>query len=101
LWLDDGSDIFIQLPEFLLPDFVSSLENDPAIPLHVDDYDVPSTINVSEFQFPLPLILIIPLLQILMSLQLILKHFPMSLILILLLVISVKNLDFLKLMDLN
>jgi hypothetical protein len=27
------------------------LEDDLAIPLHVDDYDVPSTINVYEFQF--------------------------------------------------
>jgi len=63
----------------------------PTIALHVDDYDVP-TINVFKINF---------LLQILMPLQLILKHHLMPLIMIFLLVILVQNLDFLILMSLN
>jgi hypothetical protein len=49
LWSNDGSKFFNQLLEFLLSDFDSSLKDDLAISLYVDDYDVPSAIDVFEF----------------------------------------------------
>jgi hypothetical protein len=54
LWSNDGLDILIQLLKIfhLLLDFDFSLKHDLAIPLHVDDYDVPFAIIVFEFQFP-------------------------------------------------
>ncbi len=70
LWSNDESDIFIQLLEFLPrpPSFDSSLKDDLAIPLHVDDYDVPSELMFLDFNFLPLLLLIIPFLQILMLL---------------------------------
>lgn len=76
---------------FLLLILILHWKMNPTIALHVDDYDVP-TINVFKINF---------LLQILMPLQLILKHHLMPLIMIFLLVILVQNLDFLILMSLN
>jgi hypothetical protein len=50
------SDIFIQPLEFLHPpNFDYSLKYNLAILLHIDDYDVPSVINVFELKF-LPIV---------------------------------------------